>query len=157
MDSWTECKSELKPLVARGQIQLANHTSSHPYLTQLSAAQIQKELMRAHNFIEKEYEVDARPYFRPPYGSISRRVIEAAAEVGYTKPVLWTKTLGDANKNSSLERISQLADSGFEGQAIVLSHANGMLVTRAFPHIMKQIESKDLKLLTVADVFTKGF
>jgi len=153
MGSWLKCKRELKPMVASGQIQLANHTARHPYLTTLSPAAIQRELLTAHSFIEDEFAVDARPYFRPPYGSLNQKVIDAAAEIGYGKPILWTRTLGDAEKKPSISRISQLSKSGFFDQSIVLSHANGMLVTRAFPQILSEIKTKQLSLVTLQDVF----
>lgn len=153
MGSWLNCKKELKPLVSRGQIQLANHTARHPYLTRLSVAEIQNELKTAHNFLEKEFGVDARPYYRPPYGSLNQKVINAAAEVGYDKPVLWTRTLDDARKKPSLARIVSLTKSGFDDGSIVLSHANGLLVTKAFPEIMKVIKRQKLMLVTLADVF----
>lgn len=154
MGSWTQCKKELKPMVASGQIQLANHTARHPYLTRLSVAEIQKELKTAHNFLDKEFGVDARPFYRPPYGSLNQKVIQAAAEIGYDKPVLWTRTLDDARLKPSLGRIVNLTKSGFTDESIVLSHANGMLVTKAFPEIMREIKLKNLKLVTLNEVFS---
>ncbi len=155
MGSWLKNKSELQPLVDKGQIQLANHTMHHPALAGLSVKNIQRELMGAHNFIEKHFGVDVRPYYRPPYGSINQKVINAAAEIGYTKPMLWSGSLGDAS-NIRATRILQLARSSFYEGSIVLAHANNLTSSRVFPDILKMITSKELNLVTLADAFGEG-
>lgn len=155
MGSWLKNKSELQPLVDSGQIQLANHTMHHPALAGLSVKNIQRELMGAHNFIEKHFGVDVRPYYRPPYGSINQKVINAAAEIGYTKPMLWSGSLGDAS-DIRAPRILQLARSSFYDGSIVLAHANNLTSSRVFPDILKMITSKELNLVTLADAFGEG-
>ena len=155
MGSWLKNKSELQPLVDSGQIQLANHTMHHPALAGLSVKNIQRELMGAHNFIEKHFGVDVRPYYRPPYGSINQKVINAAAEIGYTKPMLWSGSLGDAS-NIRATRILQLARSSFYDGSIVLAHANNLTSSRVFPDILKMITSKELNLVTLADALGEG-
>jgi Polysaccharide deacetylase len=51
-----------------GQIQLGNHTWSHPDLTKLPLTARAKQLRHNHDFLWKTYGIDVRPYFRPPYG-----------------------------------------------------------------------------------------
>lgn len=152
MGSWLINKKELQPLVDSGQIQLANHTMHHPALATLSTQKIQRELMGAHNFIEKHFGVDVRPYYRPPYGSINRKVVNAAADIGYTKPMLWSGSLGDAS-NIRANRILSLAQSSFYDGSIVLAHANNLTSSRIFPEILKLIDKKGLSLVTLADAF----
>ena len=155
MGSWLMNKKELQPLVDAGQIQLANHTMHHPALATLNTKGIQRELMGAHNFIEKHFGVDVRPYYRPPYGSISQKVINAAADIGYTKPMLWSGSLGDAS-NIRASRIMVHAQSSFYDGSIVLAHANNLTSSTVFPSIMKVINRKDLTLVTLADAFDEG-
>jgi peptidoglycan/xylan/chitin deacetylase (PgdA/CDA1 family) len=152
MGSWMVNRKELQPLVDSGQIQLANHTMHHPALATLNTKAIQRELMGAHNYIEKHFGVDVRPYYRPPYGSINQKVINAAAEIGYTKPMLWSGSLGDAS-NIRAPRILQLARSSFYDGSIVLAHANNLTSSKVFPEIMKVINRKELTLVTLADAF----
>jgi peptidoglycan/xylan/chitin deacetylase (PgdA/CDA1 family) len=106
--------------------------------------------MIAHNFIEKHFGVDVRPYYRPPYGSISPRVIEAAAEIGYTKPMLWSGSLGDAS-NISAPRILVHAKESFYNRSIVLAHANNLTSSEVFPNLLRIIENKNLTLVTLKD------
>src|SRR5262249_59480326 len=67
--SWTENRDLLRPLVESGQIQLGNHTWSHPDLATLPKDQVADQLQHNHQFLMRNYRVDARPYFRPPHGT----------------------------------------------------------------------------------------
>lgn len=155
MGSWLANKNEIQPLVDNGQIQLANHTAHHPALATLSTKDIQKELMQAHNFIEKHFGVDVRPYYRPPYGSINTKVVNAAAEIGYTKPMLWSGSLGDAS-NIRAPRILVHARESFYDGSIVLAHANNLTSSTVFPSILKIINSKELSLVTLNDALSES-
>ncbi|CAN5252565.1 polysaccharide deacetylase family protein [soil metagenome] len=152
--SWTDNAPALRPLVASGQVQLANHTWSHPDLTQLSRQQIADELMRNHDFIGNTYGVDARPYFRPPYGYHNHHVVEAAESVGYTVPVLWYGSLSDASEISDADLMAS-ATSWLLAQHIVIGHANYPTVTRHFDEIVAIIRSRGLVPVTLDDYFLR--
>lgn len=152
MGSWLRNRKDLLPLVESGQIQMANHTAHHPFLPGLSSKEIKRELMGAHNFIEKYFGVDARPFYRPPYGGISKRVVEVAADIGYTKTMLWSGSLGDAS-NIHSSRLLQLARSSFYDGSVVLAHANNLTFTKVLPKVLQDIQSKELNLVTLNDAF----
>ena len=152
MSPWKSQSKLLKPLVESGQIQLANHSHTHRDLTTLSFAEVKKDLTNCHNFIEKTYGVDARPYFRAPFGTLNSGVINAAAEIGYTKPVAWSGSLVDT-QNQSTRRLLFHAKNSFQDRSIVLSHANNLVVSKNFDALMEIISARDLSLVTLNDVF----
>jgi len=152
MAPWKTQAKLLKPLVESGQIQLANHSHTHRNLSKLSYAEVKKDLMNCHNFIEKTYGVDARPYFRAPYGALNKTVIKAAADIGYLKPVAWTGSLVDMPKQST-HRLLFHADNSFKDKGIVLSHANTLVVPNNFDALMGVIKSRNLSLVTLNDAF----
>ena len=80
--SWTENRDLMLPLVESGQIQLGNHTWSHPDLAKLSKDEIVDQLERNHKFLQSTFGVDSRPYFRPPYGSHNAIADRVPAELG---------------------------------------------------------------------------
>jgi len=49
--SWTENRDLLRPLVESGQIQLGNHTWSHPDLTTISTSAVAEQITRNHRFL----------------------------------------------------------------------------------------------------------
>ena len=80
--SWIDNKDHLQPLVDSGQIQLGNHTFSHPDLTTLSVKQVMDEISRNDNFLKQTYGIDPRPYLRPPYGAHNSTVDAIASGLG---------------------------------------------------------------------------
>ena len=152
MSPWKSQAKSLRPLVESGQIQLANHSHTHRNLAELSSAEIKRDLMNCHNFIEKTYGVDARPYFRAPYGALNSKVINAAAEIGYTSPTARTSTLVDM-PNQSTNRLLYHADNGFKAGNIVLSHANTLVVSKNIDVLLEVISKRELSLVTLNEVF----
>ncbi|SIT11906.1 polysaccharide deacetylase family protein [Alicyclobacillus vulcanalis] len=67
--------------------EIGNHTMTHPYLTKLTDAEIEKELKEAVEAIQKVVPGPVR-YFRPPYGDIDARVRRIAASM-HEEVVLW--------------------------------------------------------------------
>src|SRR6202011_1887320 len=51
--SWTDNLALLRPLVESGQIQLGNHTWSHPDMTTLTKSEIAQQLTRNDEFLKK--------------------------------------------------------------------------------------------------------
>lgn len=152
-DAWRENQPALQPLVSSGQVQLANHTWSHPDLTELSDAGIRDELQRTHDLLGELYGVDARPFYRPPYGYSDDRVIDVAASIGYTTPTLWYGSLSDSGLISE-SLIVELATQWFLPQHIVIGHLNFDPVTRVFPQLHALIEERGLTTVTLNDVFS---
>ncbi|MFC5502016.1 polysaccharide deacetylase family protein [Lysinimonas soli] len=152
--SWTDNAAAMRPLVENGQIQLGNHTMSHPDLTKLSAGAIQNELTGCGTFIKDTFGVDAAPYYRPPFGYLDARVRAAAHAVGYTQPVLWFGTLSDSGRITEAQ-VVQFAQKWFLPQHIVIGHANFDPVTHVFDQLLQLIRDRALQPVTLDDVFAR--
>ena len=153
-DSWTENLDMLRPLVDSGQIQLGNHTWSHPDLTTLTKSQISEQLARNDNFLKKTYGIGAKPYWRPPYGKRNATVDAVAADLGYTVPTLWSGSLSDSTLITE-DYIVQMADQYFTPQSIVIGHLNHLPVTHVYPQLVEIIRDRNLRSVTLNDVFLK--
>ena len=151
-DSWTDNLALLRPLVESGQIQLGNHTWSHPDLTTLSKADIAGQLSRNEDFLKKNYGVSAKPFFRPPYGKHNAVVDSVAADLGYSTPVMWSGSLSDSTLITE-EYILKMANQYFTPQAIVIGHLNHLPVTHVYPQLVDVIKSRNLRTVTLNDVF----
>jgi peptidoglycan-N-acetylglucosamine deacetylase len=151
--SWTDNLAALRPLVDAGQIQLGNHTWTHPYLTKISKDQIVDELKRTHQFLSKTYGVDARPYFRPPYGRHDAIIDSIAADVGYTVPTMWSGSIFDENVITG-DYLLKMADKYFTPQNLVIGHLNHPAVTHVYPQLVDIIRARNLRTVTLNDVFS---
>lgn len=153
--SWTDNVAELRPLVESGQVQMANHTWSHPSLLKTSDGGVTDELGRTHDFLLKTYGVDATPYFRPPFGNHDSRVDSLAARLGYTTPVMWYGSLSDAGQISPAQ-LRDFADKWIGEQRIVIGHANYPAVTECFDYITELIQTRKLQPVTLNDLYLKS-
>lgn len=152
--TWAQAAPRLQPLVESGQIQIASHTFSHIDMTKSSDAQIQADLMRNDQVLFDLFGVDAKPWYRPPYGNRDARTDAAAAAVGYTAPIMWFGTLGDAARKTPGEIVT-LAQQYFQPQRVVIGHANYIGgVTEVFDPLNQLIIDRGLMTVTLNDVFT---
>jgi len=152
--SWTDHTDLLRPLVDDGQIQLANHTWSHPDLTRLPLADVAEEFRRNHEFLWKTYGVDARPYYRPPYGAHNEHVDKLAGELGYTTTTLWSGDLQD-HLRISAEEVARNAERYFTAQTIVIGHLNHDPVTHVYGYLFELIRERGLRTVTLDDVYLR--
>ena len=152
--SWTENRDLLRPLVDDGQVQLGNHTWSHPDLTKLPLTAVAEELRHNHDFLWKTYGIDARPYFRPPYGQHNAHVDKISGELGYAADTLWSGSLED-HVVIPADRIVTMAEKYFVPGAIVIGHLNHLPVTHVYGRLVDIIRTRRLRTVTLDDVFLK--
>jgi peptidoglycan-N-acetylglucosamine deacetylase len=150
--SWTDNLALLRPLVESGQVQLGNHTWSHPNLTRVPASQVAQQIARNDAFLKRTFGVDARPYFRPPYGKHNSTVDAVAADLGYTAITLWSSSLADSTVTTE-DYIVKMAQQAFTGQAIVIGHLNHLPVTHVYEQLRDLIRARNLRTVTLNDVF----
>lgn len=154
--SWRTHSKQISRLLAAGKIQLGNHTVNHSDLTTLNDQQIKKQLMGCHNFMLDEFGYDARPYFRPPYGSSNTKVRSVAAELGYTVPTMWYGSFGD-NFGVPEERILYFAKKWIADERIVIDHCNRLKTQKSLKQIQDIMRSRGLHSVTLTEAFGKNF
>lgn len=150
--SWKKNRKQLQELVREGRVQLANHTHTHPSLTRLSSDAIQRELRVCGRFIEDNFDVAAKPYFRPPYGRIDSRVLAAAKDMGYKSAVMWSGSLGDSTAQRR-RAILQMGNKWITDGTILLDHVNDRTPKYIFKHLAKQLRKRNLTTVTLDDVY----
>lgn len=152
MDSWRKHADILRPLVQSGQIQLGNHTWSHPDLTTLSEKRIEHELLKCEHFIQHTFGVNPRPFFRPPYGSYNHKVLHVARKLGYTVPCMWGEDLRDWSTEST-SKIEKIGKRSFKSGKIVIGHANHNHTIHAISALGGElVHERELEPVTLKDV-----
>lgn len=152
--SWTDHAAALRPMIESGQIQVANHTFSHPDFLEVDNGRIRVELERCGDFIRSTFGVEAAPYFRPPYGNYDARVLAAARSAGYPQAVHWYGSVGDSGPITDAN-MSMLIDRWFLPQHIVIGHANVGTVLAHFDEIAATIRDRGLQPVTLDDLFLR--
>lgn len=150
--SWTVNAPLLRPMVDSGQIQLGNHTWSHPKLTRIALPEVAGQLQRNADFLRNTYGTDGAPYYRPPYGLHNADTDRVAADQGYSTVALWSTTIGDSRPENETQLVG-FATKNFQPQQIVLGHANLPPVTHTYTQLLDIIQSRGLQTVTLSDVF----
>lgn len=150
--AWKKNRKQIQALVDTGQLQIANHTHSHPSMTRLSNNAIKSELRKCQNFVEDTFGVSAKPYFRPPYGRIDSRVIRVAKEIGYLSPMMWSGSLGDSAAQRK-RSILQMGSKWIQDRTILLDHFNDRTPKYVFKQLAKLLKKRELMTVTLNDVY----
>ena len=150
--SWSVNAPVLRPMVDSGQVQMANHTWSHPYLNRLDLTAVADQIRRNADFLTNTYGTDGTPFFRPPYGIHNAGIDRVAADQGYTTITMWSGDIGDSRPENETSLIAN-AGKSFQPQQIILAHANLPTITHCYAQLMDIIQSRDLQTVTLNDVF----
>jgi peptidoglycan/xylan/chitin deacetylase (PgdA/CDA1 family) len=150
--SWSVNAPALRPMVDSGQIQMGNHTWSHPYLNRMGLSAVGDQIRRNTDFLNNTYGVDGTPFFRPPYGVHNADIDRVAADLGYTTITMWSGDVGDSRPENETSLVAN-AGKSFQPQQIVLIHANLPTVTHCYPQLIDMIHGRNLQTVTLKDVF----
>jgi len=150
--NWQPHAPVLRDLIAAGQVQIGNHTFSHPNLLTLSDQAVADEIERNETWIENTFGVTARPWLRPPYGYHDDRTDAIAGELGYTKIMMWNGSFGDSTPISSTQLLG-LAIQYLEPGTIMIGHANYPTIEPLFGQILGIIHQRGLEPVTLDQMF----
>jgi peptidoglycan-N-acetylglucosamine deacetylase len=150
-DVWDAQGEIIAAMAARGQVSICNHTWDHKDLTTLSRTQIEAELLRNEEWIQRQFGVSSRPFFRPPYGAHDPRVDDIAGNIGFTKVILWNGTFGDSIVHPPAFILQQLQEY-LKGGTIMLGHANHPATASVIDDIIAQVRLSGLRPVTLMEM-----
>ncbi|MEV5812725.1 polysaccharide deacetylase family protein [Streptomyces mutabilis] len=132
------------PSVVRAQVDagmwVANHSYTHPHMTQLSQAQMDSEISRTQQAIANAGGGTPK-LFRPPYGETNATLRAVEAKYGLTE-VIWDVDSQDWN-NASTDAIVQAVSRLGDGQ-VILMHDWPANTLAAIPRIAQTLAGKGL-------------
>ena len=153
--SWEPQADRIKAMVASGQVTLGNHTFSHHPSTQIGAGAFGQDLQRNEDWIEKTFDITARPWFRPPYGDYNSGTVEKAGELGYTSVVMWSGTLADTSPHPKAYLLNAIRHWARPGR-IILMHGNLPPTADNLPAILALVRRMGLTPVTIAELAKDG-
>jgi peptidoglycan/xylan/chitin deacetylase (PgdA/CDA1 family)/Na+-transporting methylmalonyl-CoA/oxaloacetate decarboxylase gamma subunit len=162
----------VKRIVAEGH-EVANHSYTHPFFTQISASQQFSELEQTQkaitNCVGKEY---TPRWFRAPYGDQNEGVLQQAHKLGLST-ALWSIDTEDWTKEHDADYIANAALKTI-GQDIILLH-DSTESTEDFKHkflhpkaasdrestvtavkkIIPELKDKDMTFMTMSEAMAR--
>jgi peptidoglycan/xylan/chitin deacetylase (PgdA/CDA1 family) len=121
-----------------------------------SADRIRTELADAAAIIRAASGQDPAPYWRPPYGSWSQAVLDAAASAGYPYAFMWDidtidwKPMGDGGPTAS--QIAGNVVSNAVAGSNVLMHLGGYETLAALPTMVQGLRDRGFTLTSLSDL-----
>lgn len=148
---WAEQNPELvKEIVANGNT-LGNHTYDHPYLTQISDAEISNEFSKTENIIQNIVPgVALKPYFRAPYGDRNQHILDYMASLGY-QSIYWTVDAWDWKEGVSADVVTSRIFSSEKNGAIILMHVGDDLTGAVLQNVITKLQDDGYKLGTLEE------
>ncbi|MFG2516374.1 polysaccharide deacetylase family protein [Streptomyces sp. NPDC048584] len=132
------------PSLVRAQVDagmwVANHSYTHPHMTQLSQSQMDSEIARTQQAIANAGGGTPK-LFRPPYGETNSTLRAVEAKYGLTE-IIWDVDSQDWN-NASTDAIVQAASRLTSGQ-VILMHDWPANTIAAIPRIAQNLASRGL-------------
>ena len=150
---WAEKYPDWVVFLARfPQFEIANHSFTHPHLTEASDDRVLRELRRTQTLLMRLS--GARPaFFRPPYGEVDERVARLARQAGVAT-IEYDIASGDPDAHLTAEGIAKVVLKKARGGSIVVFHMNnnGVKTKEVLPVVIAGLRGKGYSLVTVGEL-----
>jgi peptidoglycan/xylan/chitin deacetylase (PgdA/CDA1 family) len=115
---------------------LANHSWNHPNMARLSSDSIKSQLDKTDKILAELGITDVH-YFRPPYGAMSRKLIDKSIELGKFL-VLWTVDTRDWQHPSAATILTNILKTVRNGDVILMHdiHPQAVYITESLIKVM---------------------
>lgn len=150
---WVDAYPDDVKMIFDAGHEIGNHSATHPHMSQLSAANIRKELKECSDKVEAITGVPTT-LFRPPYGDYNDLVINTAAEEGY-ETIQWDVDSLDWKNYGTQPMIDQVLGKVKSG-SIILFHNNSDYITQALPTILDGLIAKGYEIVPISEILLEG-
>ncbi|WP_322753949.1 polysaccharide deacetylase family protein [Frankia sp. Cas3] len=150
---WNQHAAAVRSLIKSGQVTMVNHTWSHRSIRTLSDATLRAEVERNDDWVRQTFGVTTRPWFRPPYGEHNERSRAILAELGYSRILMWSGSVGDSMMGVTAGELIAAARQAIQPGAVVLGHANQQVVVNLYGELERLIIQRALVPVTVETMF----
>jgi len=149
---WAEQNPELvKRILADGNT-IGNHSYSHPYLTQITDAEITNQFTKTENIIQGIVPGSVlKPYFRAPYGDRNQHVWDYMAGLGY-QSIYWTVDTWDWQEGVSADVVTSRIFGNVKNGAIILMHVGDDLTGQVLQEVITKLQNDGYKLGPLEEV-----
>jgi peptidoglycan-N-acetylglucosamine deacetylase len=132
---------------------IGNHSWDHPHLTKLTSADIQEQVRRTAEEIERVASVKPR-LFRPPYGDLNQIVIDELSQL-QNQIILWNVDSKDWQGLDGPKIVSNVIPHVSSG-SIILHHCSGSNssgTVQALPYIIEVLKEQGYFFSTISEMF----
>jgi peptidoglycan-N-acetylglucosamine deacetylase len=153
---WVEAVPDLARSIAAAGHLIGNHSHYHARIPLFTADGLRTDVTAADDVIRQEVGVDARPWFRAPFGNGAERreLIEVINELGY-RHVGWHVAPEEWRPTATASGVATAVVDGVREHgdgAIVLMHTWPRPVREALPQILERLAVGGARFVGVDEV-----
>ena len=155
LGQWAKDNPSAVKMIAEAGHEIGSHSNTHPDMAVQSPAEIEKEMSRAAENIEKAGGGEPK-LFRAPSGSYSNTLVETVSKLGYTT-VQWDVDSRDWKDKSAGELVEEVTKNVGRG-SIVLFHCGKKNTLEALPQILEILKNGGYEFIPVSElIYTENY
>ncbi|MBQ7875244.1 MAG: polysaccharide deacetylase family protein [Oscillospiraceae bacterium] len=155
LGQWAEDNPDAVKMIAKAGHEIGTHSNTHPDMAKINAEEIEKELTRSCERIEKSGG-GSPSLFRAPSGSYSNELIKTAQELGFTT-IQWDVDSRDW-KDLSAEKMIDSVTSNVRKGSIILFHSGKANTLEALPRILEILKNSGYQFVGVSElIYTENY
>lgn len=134
-------------------MEIANHTNSHPYLTNLSASEIRSEYDTCAQKLKNIIGTEPSKLIRLPYLSSNSTVQSALYDAPLITCSIDTQDWNGASSDQIINTVKNAMSNGSLDNAIVLCHETYDTTAEAMEYLCPYLKSQGWQIVTVSELF----
>ncbi|MNW41870.1 Peptidoglycan-N-acetylglucosamine deacetylase [compost metagenome] len=139
--------------IAEAGHDVGNHTYSHSELNDLSALEIQSDIVKAHKVITEAIQEKPAMIFRPPTGAVTDEQAQIISAAGYHLIVDFDADPNDWNRSRTADQIvAAIMEQSKSGSIILLHMLDDLHTIEALPIAIEKLEAKGYSFVRVSDL-----
>ncbi|MGN1085909.1 MAG: glycoside hydrolase family 11 protein, partial [Porcipelethomonas sp.] len=153
--NWTDGsdkEAEVKKAYSMG-MEIANHTVSHPDLTQKSDSEIRNEYDGCAQTLKNIIGTDPSPLLRLPYLAVNDNVKSVLSDVPMITCSIDTQDWNGATKDQMVSKIKTAMSDGSLDGAIVLAHETYDTTAEAMEELCPYLKSQGWQVVSISEMF----
>ena len=152
--NWTNSSNqdEVKKAYDMG-MEIANHTNSHPYLTNLSESEIRSEYDTCAQKLKSIIGAEPSKLLRLPYLASNSTVQSALYDAPLITCSIDTQDWNGASSDQIIDTIKNAMSNGSLDNAIVLCHETYDSTAEAMEYLCPYLKSQGWQIVTVSELF----
>jgi len=149
-----EKNPNLARAIAEAGHDVANHTYSHPVVTQVSPQELQEEIVKAHRIIAEAIQQQPVMYFRPPTGVYDEPTLRVIGATGYQTITDFDVDPSDYQKSKTTDEIvNAVLDQTRRGSVILLHLLDDIHTVEALPVLIEKLKSRGYTFVKMTEMF----
>lgn len=135
-------------------MEIANHTNSHPYLTNLSESEIQSEYDACAQKLKSIIGAEPSKLLRLPYLASNSTVQSALYDAPLITCSIDSQDWNGASSNQIIDAIKNAMNNGSLDNAIVLCHETYDATAEAMEYLCPYLKSQGWQIVSVSELFS---